>query len=723
MLLQPAMEQKRLPYQAATNENLFGSSPQVLAAMQQALTSIHGYPTPDAADLRHALAKKLGVQADEITVGSGSAELISLLVRRFCGHDKDGEVLTFTPSYPLYCQEARALRIPCTEIPLTSAFRIDMQAFMRQLRPSTRLCFICNPNNPTGTYLTSAELEEVLDRIPAHITVVVDEAYIEYVTAPDCADAVSMLSRYPNLVVLRTFSKAYGLASVRIGYMIAQRHLIEQIHEVKQPYNVNQLAQVAALAALDDEHFLHMTLEATQTGKTKLEQALQKIGVQFWPSQGNFLLLDAGGYSADDIHSYLLANNILVRRADHHTLRLTIGPDEHQLYLLQMLQELLHPSRVYATQPLLAQVLDLGYQVQDQPEEAVVNAHDLLNRAAEQTGAEGRIAQAFARALALRCQQSTTKASGNLYASNFGEMDMIAAFNVLVTATPLVTFGHRFANHSILSAIAGKSSVYLLDLGIGSGLQWFHLMEQLAAMPGERPALHLTGIDIPDHSNPDPAYKLQATGSRLSAHAERLGLDFSYTYVATRLEDFDLQSLEIDASHTLIVNAALTLHHLADELVAIPDQRDRVLQQIRALRPQLLTLTEPDSEHNRLDFLPRLRESLRHYHTVFDVLDTLLPADMPERRVIEQEFFGREILNVVAFEGGDRVERHERLDAWQHRLTRNGYKPAPLQVTAAQIRQELNLHSQFSLAPHTAGYTLHWKGTNIIAATAWQADQ
>lgn len=714
------MENERPPYQAATNENLFGTSPQVLAAMQEALSSVHGYPTPDAADLRHALARKLGVQANEIVVGSGSAELISLLVRRFCGHDKGSEVLTFTPSYPLYCHEAQALRIPCTEIPLTSGYRIDLEALQRELRPSTRLCFICNPNNPTGTYLTSAELEQVLDSLPAHVTVVVDEAYIEYVTAPDCADAVSLLARYSNLVVLRTFSKAYGLASVRIGYMIAQRHLIEQLLEVKQPYNVNQLAQVAALAALEDDHFLQTTLQATQDGKTKLEQALHKIGVQYWPSQGNFLLLDAGGYSADDVHTYLLANNILVRRADQHTLRLTIGPDEHQLYLLQMLQELLHPSRVYASQPLLAQVLDLGYEVQEQPEEATVSAHDLLIKATEQTDAEGRIAQAFAKALILRCQQDKQAASGNLYASNYGEMDMIAAFNVLVTATPLVSFGHRFANHSILSAIAGKPSVYLLDLGIGSGLQWFHFMDLLAALPGDRPKLHLTGIDIPDSSNPDPAYKLRATGERLAAHAGRLGLDFSYTYVATRLEDFNLQSLEIDASHTLIVNAALTLHHLADELVAIPDQRDRVLQQIRALRPQLLTLTEPDSEHNRLEFLPRLRESLRHYYTVFDVLDTLLPADMPERRVIEQEFFGREILNVVAFEGIDRVECHERQDAWQHRLIRNGFKPAPSQVTAAQIQTELDLHPQFSLASHTAGYTLHWKGTNIIAATAWQ---
>ena len=690
--------------------------------MKEALSNVHDYPSPDAADLRHALARKLGVQADEIVVGSGSAELISLLVRRFCGHDKDGEVLTFTPSYPLYLQEARALGITCTEIPLTSGYRIDLQALKRQLRPSTRLCFICNPNNPTGTYLTGAELEQLLDSLPAHVTAVVDEAYIEYVTAPACADAVALLSRYPNLAVLRTFSKAYGLASVRIGYMVAQRHLVEQILEVKQPYNVNQLAQVAAMAALEDEHFLQMTKTATEVGKKKLERALYRIGVQFWPSQGNFLLLDAGGYSADDIYNYLLINNILVRRADRHTLRLTIGPDEHQVYLLQMLQELLLPSHVYAIFPLLAQVLDLGYQVQAQPGNAVAKVQELAKIVAEQTDAEGRITLAFAQALALRCQQGETQAAGNLYATHLGEMDMIAAFNVLVTATPLVTFGHRFANHSIRTAIAGKPSVYLLDLGIGSGLQWFHFMDLLANLPGKRPILHLTGIDLPDMSHDDPAHKLRATGARLAAHAGRLGLDFNYTYVATHLEDFDLKSLAIDPSHTLVVNAALTLHHLADELVAIPDQRDRVIEQIRFLRPQLLTLTEPDSEHNRLDFLPRLRESLRHYHTVFDVLDTLLPTDMPERRVIEQEFFGREILNVVAFEGSDRVERHERLDAWQHRLTRHGFVPATSHVTAAKIHEELDLHPQFSLATHNAGYTLRWKGTSIIAATAWQVD-
>jgi histidinol-phosphate aminotransferase len=710
---------KNNAYYAASNENLFGASPQVRIALQQALAQVHSYPQPDAADLRHALASKLGVYPEQLVIGNGSAELISLLVRRFCGHPKAGEVLALSPSYPLYRHEANALQVPFKEAPLTSSYHVDIEALLRQVNAATRLLFLCNPNNPTGTYLSQEKLTQLLGELPPHVVLVVDEAYIEYATAPDCANALSLLPGFSNLVVLRTFSKAYGLASVRIGYMIAQRELIQQVLEVKQPYNVNQLAQVAAMAALEDEQFLAQTVKDTQAGKADLAAGLQQLGLHYWPSQGNFLLLDAG-IDAQKVYDYLLANNITVRRTDDsYTLRLTIGPETHQLYLLSTLQALLHPANLYPQQPLLAQVLQTGYGLPSLPTEAVQQTiGDLAARAASRPDAEGRIALAFARAFAARSLRDTANA-GNLYASSYGMMDMISAFGVLVTATPLVTFGHRFANHSILAAIAGKTDVYLLDLGIGSGLQWFHLIEQLAALPGEKPVLHLTGIDIPDNSSPDPLQKLSETGERLMMHAQQLGLSFSYTCIGTRLEDFDLSTLSISPAQTLVVNAALTLHHLADELVSQPDLRDQVLQQIIALRPAVFTLTEPDSEHNRLDFLPRLRESLRHYHTVFDVLDTLLPPAMPERQIIEQEFFGREIMNVVGCEGSARVERHERDEAWQRRLIRNGFTAAPQQDIGLELAQELALHPSFSLVPNGAGYTLHWKGTNIIASTAW----
>lgn len=712
------METNPLPYQAGTNENLFGASAQVQAALQQALSQVHAYPQPDAATLRRALASTIGVQAQSVVIGSGSAELISLLVRRFCGTRSGGELLTLTPSYPLYRHEADALGVSCREVPLTSALELDVEALLRQLRPETRLCFLCNPNNPTGTYLRHEQLEHLLAKLPAHVVVAVDEAYIEYATAPDCAKAIELLPQHPNLVVLRTFSKAYGLASLRIGYLAANPALVEQILAIKQPYNVNQLAQVAALAALEDTSFLEQTLVATQTAKAKITDLLRQNGVQTWPSQGNFLYLDAG-VPAQDVHDFLLKNHLLTRQVDAHTIRLTVGPDHHQDYLARMLTELLAPARLYPDKPLMAQVLQLGAS-HTLGQDITTDLEGFVQQAAEITDAEGRTVLAFARALAARNGQDLTNA-GNLYASSPGTVDMIAAFNVLVNATPLVTFGHRFANHAILQAIAGKPAVYLLDLGIGSGLQWLHLFELVAALPGKLPTLHLTGIDIPDTQADNPAEKLAQTGLRLAAHAAALGLAFSYTCVATRLEDFDLSNLEINEDQTVIVNAALALHHLHDGLTAMPDQRDRVLRQVLALRPALFTLTEPDTEHNRLDFLPRLRESLRHYHTVFDVLHTLLPADMPERRIIEQEFFGREIANVVAGEGSARVERHERRAAWQNRLRRLGFEAATTSPALANtLQQELHLHPDFTLAPHSAGYTLHWRGTNIIAATAWQ---
>ena len=707
-------------YHAAANENLFGTSPKVTEAIHSALLHVNSYPAPDAAGLRNTIATRLGISPEEIIVGSGSAELISLLVRTFCGQNADTSILTLRPTYPLYRHEAQVLQVPFREVPLTSSYAVDVAALLKKIDATTRLCFLCNPNNPTGTYLPRPQLEYLLRHLPPHVILVVDEAYVEYVTAPDYADALAYLPEYSNLIMLRTFSKAYGLASLRIGYMVAQEELIRQVLQVKQPYNVNQLAQVAAQAAFEDDTFLEQTLVSTQAGKSHLEQALQRLGVHYWPSQGNFLLLDAG-IKAEVVYNHLLQHGIQARLTeDPYTLRITVGREEHQHHLIFMLEDILNPASLQQ-HPLLAQVLETGAAIQQAPPEAASEiTNRLFSAAANEDGAEGRIALAFARAFAARAQQASHDA-GNLYNSSYGVMDMIAAFNVLVNSTPLVTFGHRFANHVILSAIAGEREVYLLDLGIGSGLQWFHLMEQLAALPEGAPTLHLTGIDIPAVSG-DPDQRLRETGERLQQHARRLGIDFSYQGIASKLEEIDLTALPVAPSQVLVVNSALTLHHIPDQLVAEPDERDRILLQIKALRPRVFTLTEPDSEHNKLDYLPRLRESLRHYYTVFDVLDTLLPPDLPERQIIEEEFFGREITNVVSCEGNRRVERHERDEAWQRRLVRTGFSPVQHPDLASLLTTELQLHPDFSLVPNGAGYTLHWKGTNIIAATAWKPE-
>jgi len=712
------LTEARAVYRAASNENLFGVSAQVTASLQRALSNIYRYPDPGATLLREAITVKLHVTLDEVMVGSGSAELISLLIRVFCRPFTESAILSVAPTYPLYQAEAEALGVQYIVAPLDSSFHFDIDGLLARVTPQTRLCFISNPNNPTGTCLTQAQLERLLNELPPQVILVLDEAYIEFAAAPDVADALSFLQQRPNLVVLRTFSKAYGLASLRVGYMLASRELLRQVALVKQPYTVNQLAQVAALTALQDEDFLHQTLQATAAGKAHLQQLLDFLGIQWWPSEGNFLLADAGA-PAQPIVARLLQQGVLVREtSDAHAFRITIGPKDHQDYLHQQLQTILAPESIWE-HPALAQILRTGYTLAQGDTATSEDALHQLASIASGTGSpEERIALAFARAFHAKLAADENVHAGNLYSSTFGVMDMISAFGVLIRQTPLVTFGHLFSNLAILEAVTDAPEVHILDLGIGAGLQWLHLLEMLASRPGGAPKVRITGVDIPAAEGA-PEARLVETGERLQQHAAQLGIEFSYTYLAARLEDVYLQDLYFAPSETLVVNAAFTLHHLPDQLLGLPDQRDRVLQQIKQLQPKVFTLTEPDSEHNNLHFVPRLRESLRHYYTVFDVLDTVLPPQLPERQIIEQEFFGREIINVISCEGAARVERHERNAAWQRRLARTGFRPYTYAALAPQIVDYLQLHENFTLVKNGAGYSLCWKATPVVAATVW----
>lgn len=267
-------------YNGAANENLFGASSKVTAALQDAIAQVHSYPTPDAAPLRQAIAYHLGLQPSQIAVGSGSAELISLLVRAFCQPFAESNVVSVAPTYPLYQMEAAALGVTFKPAPLNSKYEFDIDCLLRQVDGNTRLVFLSNPNNPTGGYLTYAQLERLLQEIPPQVLLVLDEAYVEFVTAPDFAKALPYLAQHANLVVLRTFSKAYGLASLRVGYMVAQEQLLARLLPAKQPFNVNQLAQIGAVIALEDEEHLAYTLTETAIGKAHLQQLLDAEGVQ-----------------------------------------------------------------------------------------------------------------------------------------------------------------------------------------------------------------------------------------------------------------------------------------------------------------------------------------------------------------------------------------------------------------------------------------------------------
>lgn len=332
-----------------------------------------------------------------------------------------------------------------------------------------------------------------------------------------------------------------------------------------------------------------------------------------------------------------------------------------------------------------------------------------------------RVAARFAQALALRLRGAGAEEGGNLYAAPaHGPRDMLAAFETLVARTPLVRFGHHLARETLLEACEGAREVHLIDIGIGTGVQWEPFIDALAARASP-PRLHLTGIDVPLDGDPEGA-RIRAVGDRLSAKAAEANLPFAFRAVAAYVEDLDEDALHGEApavDATVLVNAAFALHHTpAGDGVTDPARsRDAVLERIAALRPRAFTLIEPDVEHNALPFLPRVEASLAHYSLVFDALGTLLRDDPRDREVLEASFFGREIQNVVAHEGPARVERHESRAAWEARLTRAGFSPTALGGVSMVAG---SLGPRFEVAEAGGGATLQWGGYPVVAASAWR---
>src|SRR5262249_51258520 len=228
-------------YKLASNENPLGPSPKALEALRTAASDMHRYPDGNATSLRAALAERHHISPDEIVVGNGSAELIELLVRTFCAPGSDDEVLAGDPSFAIYPLEAQAHGVGFVGVPMTRDYGYDVEGMLRAASARTKLCFLANPNNPTGTYLPRAGLERLLRELPGHIIVAVDEAYQEYATAEDYPDALAMRGLRERLLAMRTFSKAYGLAGLRVGYLVAPPSLSRYVQRVRPAFNVNSL--------------------------------------------------------------------------------------------------------------------------------------------------------------------------------------------------------------------------------------------------------------------------------------------------------------------------------------------------------------------------------------------------------------------------------------------------------------------------------------------------
>jgi len=308
----------------ASNENPLGPSPKALKALRSEAAHLNRYPDATCSALRQRLAKHLRVDPSWITAGNGSDELLVLALRAFV--DPGEDVVVAEPTFLIYALQSRAAGANVISVPL-SQFRYDLRRMRQAITPQTKLVFIANPDNPTGTYVTARELKAFLEGLPHHVLVVMDEAYYEFVEAKDYPQTLRLIEHAPILVT-RTFSKAYGLAGLRVGYGVAQPQIIRALDAVREPFNVNSLAQAAACAALDDTAFLRRARTLAIQGRAFLEKEITKLGLRVVPSVTNFLLVQAGPKSAE-IAQRLLRQGVIVREMSawklDGCLRITVG--------------------------------------------------------------------------------------------------------------------------------------------------------------------------------------------------------------------------------------------------------------------------------------------------------------------------------------------------------------------------------------------------------------
>ena len=276
----------------SANENPLGPSLKAVAAIRALAEKAHLYPDSGCRLLKLALADYLDVKEENLVVGNGSDEMIKLLVETFV--DPGDEVIMAVPSFPVYLYSTQLMAGRLVGVPLNKDFVHDLEAMLAAVTTRTKLVFICNPNNPTGTMVTRLQLDDFLARTPEHVLVVLDEAYAEYVDHPDYPESISYLGRYKNVIILRTFAKLYGLAGLRVGYGVADAGIAALLNRSKQTYNVNSLAQTAATAALTDREHRTATLELNRREKALFYQAFDRLGLRSIPSETNFIFVESG---------------------------------------------------------------------------------------------------------------------------------------------------------------------------------------------------------------------------------------------------------------------------------------------------------------------------------------------------------------------------------------------------------------------------------------------
>jgi histidinol-phosphate aminotransferase len=322
----------------ASNENPFGCSPKV----PEALTSLSGqfalYPDGGAYELRKQVAAHLNVEPEQLLFGSGLDEVIQMLSRSILSAGTN--TVMAKPTFSQYRHHAVIENAEVREVPLKDGTH-DLEAMLSQIDKHTKIVWICNPNNPTGTYVNTKELEGFMAGVPKTTLVVMDEAYYEYATAEDYPDTLSLLPNYENMVVLRTFSKAYGLASFRMGYAVGHASFISRLQAGRLPFNTSSFAQAAAIAALKDQAFIEQCVTANKQGLKRYYEFCKKHDINYYPSQANFIFMEVGDGNA--VFQELLQAGYIVRSGAGlglpNGIRVTIGSQEENEEIIALLEK------------------------------------------------------------------------------------------------------------------------------------------------------------------------------------------------------------------------------------------------------------------------------------------------------------------------------------------------------------------------------------------------
>jgi histidinol-phosphate aminotransferase len=323
----------------ASNENPLGASSAAMAAMKEAIKTIALYPDGNGFDLKDALIKRYGVTHANVTLGNGSNDLLELAARAFLS---PGDKAVYSAhAFAVYALATQAVGATGFSVPATPGYGHDLPAMLKMAKAKkAKVIFIANPNNPTGTFLSGDELLAFLRGLPPEILVVLDEAYNEYLPLENRYDSVVWLKEFPNLIISRTFSKAYGLAGLRVGFALAHEQVTDMMNRVRQPFNVNSVAQAAAVAALRDVSFVKKTFELNRTGMAQITDGLTKLGLEYIPSYGNFVAFRITNATA--MYRRLLELGVIIRLIANYDmpdwLRVSIGLESENAKFLHALK-------------------------------------------------------------------------------------------------------------------------------------------------------------------------------------------------------------------------------------------------------------------------------------------------------------------------------------------------------------------------------------------------